>query len=96
MPAPVDGGALVGKLHGVKENAFVPRDYSMAVFSLNFSRVYCNLLLLLNKDKLSVSPPKGLIHSPLKQSIKSPNHLCCGRLGFAKYCFKTDWSVMHF
>lgn len=92
MPASVDGGILVGKSHGVKDKAFLPRNCSMAVFSLNFSHVFCDLLVFLNKDKLS-APHKGLIHTPLKQSLKSPNHLCCRRLGFSKYCFKAQADV---
>lgn len=58
MPAPGDAGILVTKLHGVKENAFVPRNYCLTVFSLNFSHVFCDLLIFLNKDKLS-APSKG-------------------------------------
>lgn len=80
---------MVSKLHGGKEKAFVPRNCSIAVFSLNFSHVFCDLLIFLNKDKLS-APPKGLIHAPLERGIKSPIHLCCRRLGFAKSCFKTQ------
>lgn len=47
MPAPVDGGILVSTLHGVKEKAFVPRNYSMAMFSLNSSHVFIFFVICL-------------------------------------------------
>lgn len=65
---------MVSKLHGGKEKAFVPRNCSIAVFSLNFSHVFCDLLIFLNKDKLSA--PQNGSYMPLWNVALNPQSIC--------------------